>query len=888
MPTYQHASIIPQYQIITPYTESNTDTDTLNGKLPPRPTHPIAYHPAGAPSSAAQEMDQADDAPGVGAPSDGPVNSGNTKKQNFKDERSDHGSPEFPGSDLFVEQDDTSTATPARTVSPRPEGVTAFLGASITTFSEELCKPEHEQADLPPASPQPTGGPISHKVGPYDTAAEKKSSSLSIDRPSFAVARRIEDTIVDFILATVKWLDSTYGELHDDEILVFSKKLKAVVAPQKFSQHARSVGLISDPGAGKSILLNKLLNLHGAAISKSSRMSTTEVRHEYIHAESQLSVPVVALVHPFADSSIGIKIRDRVAKVLEFKDYKQRVPEDAFEKNEYDALKQEKAAALDYLSSLVVSPDAASGFHQKFSLENYITESSNNTEQDMVQYLFDCVQDYQLSCYGTTGRIILTANSISALQSRDDIRRFAGYLKESDAELRRLVKLEQEAEQEAEEDDEYDLGQFTEIRSLKHHRRVDVRWKTIMKEMEAVYGQLQLEWNGCEGAKPMVFPVLNKDHSYYVKGFKANRSPDDRPKIPIEHTGVISLRTYLRDIPAEMMLRTLKMSKTDLERPLVAIELYCIGSKLGWKQDIEHHVTEPTEGCALAIEMAVKALKTETEAILEATISDCKLSWMESGERLFNDWGSKNHGNYLAFYKRSGIHQTAGEKENWNEAVQKIMLADLVNAFRLVYEMVKRKESELLENVTGLMKGIVTSLKESPQTLSQGDLQPFYESLETDLRKVTSTALASKDSDLIESMQMAYGLCIAESSKGSHEKRKGHMRGHMIDNWQLLAAEKVYKYFGDVETTFHTRNLYEDKKESQTKLDAKLTRKAIKAAKEALPSLALEIEKMRRMKKGKGETRVVKVENKRFLRREIDTARLALPTLASKIEKCRT
>lgn len=111
----------------------------------------------------------------------------------------------------------------------------------------------------------------------------------------------------------------------------------------------------------------------------------------------------------------------------------------------------------------------------------------------------------------------------------------------------------------------------------------------------------------------------------------------------------------------------------------------------------------------------------------------------------------------------------------------------------------------------------------------------------------------------------------------------------MIDNWQLLAAEKVYKYFCDVETTFHTRNLYEDKKESQTKLDAKLNlRKAIKAAKEALPSLALEIKKMRRMKKGKGETRVVKVENKRFLRREIDTARLALPTLASKIEKCRT
>lgn len=747
---------------------------------------------------------------------------GTTKKQKVKDERSDRGTPKFPSSDLFVEQDDTSTATPAGTASPPPEGVTAFLDASIMTFFDELSKIEDEQTDLRTAPTQSAGGPISSKVGPYDTAAEKKVSRLSIDRPSFAAARRIEETIVDFVLATVKWLDGTYGELHDDEILVFSKKLKAVVAPQKYTQHARSVGLISDPGAGKSLLISNLLNLHGAAISKSSRMSTTNVRHEYIHAESQLSAPVVAVVHPFAQSSIGIKIRDRVAKVLEFRDYKQRGPGDSFDKNEYDALKREKTAALDFLASLVVSRDAESGFHQASSLDEYITESSSNTEQDVVQNLFDCVHDYQLSCTGTTGKVTLTANSISALQSNDDIRRFAGYLKdasdprtlwrliekismyvralvlenglrlndvpgvdldtdqsrtetgeeaykdcdvvvllkpyqrssnsrtlmntfrrcirdgkdvvlvithldsfdnsddladeeESDAELRRLVNLEQQAEQKAEEDDEYDQEELSEIKSLKHQKRVDVRWKAITKEMETIYRQLQLEWNGCEGAKLMVFPVLNKDHSYYVRGFNANRSPDNRPKIAIERTGVIPLRTYLRGIPAEMMLRTLTMSKTDLERLLVAIELYCISSKLERKHDIEHYVSEPKEDCALDIETTIKALRTETEAILEATISHRKLSWREQGERLSDDWGSKNHSNYLAFCKRNGMHQTATVKENWNEAVQKIMLADLVNAFRLMYDMVKRKESELLEKVTGLMKSIVTKLKGIPK-----------------------------------------------------------------------------------------------------------------------------------------------------------------------------
>lgn len=76
---------------------------------------------------------------------------------------------------------------------------------------------------------------------------------------------------------------------------------------------------------------------------------------------------------------------------------------------------------------------------------------------------------------------------------------------------------------------------------------------------------------------------------------------------------------------------------------------------------------------------------------------------------------------------------------------------------------------------------------------------------------------------------------IENSIDGLHE---------MIDIWRLQAAESVYKYFGDVEQTFHTSYLYEDKEESQAKLDAKCNlRKAIKAAKEALPTLAREIEK---------------------------------------------
>jgi hypothetical protein len=703
--------------------------------------------------------------------------------------------------------------------------VAVFLDTSIMNLSQELRMIESEQLEHSTAQPQLEGGTASHKVGPYDTTVERKASSLSIDRHSFGAARGIEEKIIEFVLMAVKYLDDAYGELHDDEVDVFCRKLKAVVAPQKYMQHARSVGLISDPGVGKSLLINNLLNIPGAAISKSSRMSTTNVRHEYVHAGSQLCAPVVAIVHPPTESSISSKIRNRVAKVLEFKDYEQRCTGDAYDKSEHDLFKQEKTAALEYLASLVVSPDADSGFHELSSLDYYITNDSEIEERDIVQHLLDCVQAYQRSHAGSTGQITFEASSVSALQSKDAIRRFAGYLKdpsdprtlwrvvekismyvpalvlenglrlndvpgivldtdqsrnetseeaykacdvvillkpyerssnsrtlmntfrkcirdgkhvvlvvthldsfdnsddlaheeESDRKLKELILAEQKAEQQAEEDEEYDVEELAKIAKLKYLRRIAIRAELISREMENVFRGLQLEWNSCEGAKLRVFPVLNKDHAHYVKGYHGNRLPEDRPKVPIEQTGLIPLRTFLRGIPAEMMLRTLILSSTDLERLLIAIELYCVSSKLERKQEIEHYVTEPKEDCALEIEGIVKVLKSETEAILEKVISDRKLTWRDPGDRLSQEWGCKQHNNYLAFCKKQGNHHTAGEKENWNDAVQSIMLADLVNGFKLVYDMVKRKESELLGLVTGLMKNITESLKSMMENIA--------------------------------------------------------------------------------------------------------------------------------------------------------------------------
>jgi len=118
---------------------------------------------------------------------------GNNNKHKVKDETSSQGSPELSKSDLFAGPEET--VTPTVTAShPRDDSLhsIAFLNTSIKALSEELRQLESQHASLPAIPPQPSDGSVSHKVEPYDTAAEKRASSLSIDRPSFESARRIE------------------------------------------------------------------------------------------------------------------------------------------------------------------------------------------------------------------------------------------------------------------------------------------------------------------------------------------------------------------------------------------------------------------------------------------------------------------------------------------------------------------------------------------------------------------------------------------------------------------------------------------------------------------------------------------------------------------------
>ena len=229
--------------------------------------------------------------------------------------------------------------------------------------------------------------------------------------------------------------------------------------------------------------------------------------------------------------------------------------------------------------------------------------------------------------------------------------------------------------------------------------------------MKDYYSDLQKQETGCEGAELQVYPLLNREHAFYVKGFNINADPGRRPGVALEKTGVASLLFDVYGLPAETMLREESRLKFNLESLSIAAKLYCVSSKLERKQLIEHFINEPRGVCAQKVDNLVADLKKKMKETLDAVVLERQKAWSKAGKKLSDKWAAKHHSNYLSFCKNSGSHQTAGVRENWNEDVHQIIHGDLVRTFEKLWTIVKRSKEDFYRCVTDLMKGITTNLK---------------------------------------------------------------------------------------------------------------------------------------------------------------------------------
>jgi hypothetical protein len=272
---------------------------------------------------------------------------------------------------------------------------------------------------------------------------------------------------------------------------------------------------------------------------------------------------------------------------------------------------------------------------------------------------------------------------------------------------------------------EADLDRMRELMQLKYLRRLEVRSASYAAEVKTDYSLLQKEETGSEGAELEVYPLLSREHAFYVKGYNTNADPARRPGVALEKTGIASLLFDIYGLPAETMLREENRRIFNLESLSTAAKLYCVSSKLERKQLIEHFVSEPREVCAQEVNKLVAGLKKEMKATLNAVVSERKKAWSRAGKKLSEKWATKHHSNYLSFCKNSGSHETARVRENWNDDVHQIIHSDLVRTFEQLWVIVKRSKEDFYRCITGLMDGITVNL-EGESTDAFGFLYHLY------------------------------------------------------------------------------------------------------------------------------------------------------------------
>lgn len=274
----------------------------------------------------------------------------------------------------------------------------------------------------------------------------------------------------------------------------------------------------------------------------------------------------------------------------------------------------------------------------------------------------------------------------------------------SDPELCSLAAQQKELDEAEDDDPEI----YHNIEKKLRERLSTLRARKITETMQEVYRDLQVEYNGREGAKLSVYPVANTDYGHYMTGYNTRRGKN-RPSVGIEHTGIIQLRTAIRDLPSKTKLRTLLMAANELRRLIIGIHIYFTRSKLERKQQVMDFVQGPVNKSEQKIKRDVEALKRKLIKVLTSKPVGpaCLSKWQTKGEDLSKEWGREHFNIYKATCSRNGNYQ----HRRWNDEILEIYHQDLFGAFDKVLDAVVGMKISLPRSMIDLLEGISENMK---------------------------------------------------------------------------------------------------------------------------------------------------------------------------------
>lgn len=250
--------------------------------------------------------------------------------------------PTQDSSTLFVKQDEAMDVTSET----NEHGISEVGVESISLTPHKRIKAEpHTPPKMAPRKRQRVN--LNH-VPKYDDQQEKEASLLAVDQPCFREAEKLVPRICDMIIDAVEGLQKR--GYHDEEIvMIMGNRLKNYRFVSQVYPPTDATGFLGDTAAGKSSLINALLNQENAAAECDEGDSGTSVIQEFHFTDVGQSAPVTATVWYHSPNKRRALVRKHFRDIWDY----QHVDQDELDNDEFKVVETNNATALEFFTSLL-------------------------------------------------------------------------------------------------------------------------------------------------------------------------------------------------------------------------------------------------------------------------------------------------------------------------------------------------------------------------------------------------------------------------------------------------------------------------------------------------------------------------------------------------------
>ncbi|KAK3631234.1 hypothetical protein LTR56_017009 [Elasticomyces elasticus] len=254
-----------------------------------------------------------------------------------------------------------------------------------------------------------------YDVAGYDDAVEKAGSQLAVDQPCFKEIERLVPVACD--LVTNKFDALVRRGYHDKEIETICGKLKHHRYVSRIYPKLLIVGVLGNTAAGKSSLLNCLLNKANIVLRTDRAHSGTNVVEELAMAELGQLDPIKVVVYYFTTAQIELQIKQHVDNVCEY----HHPSESELDSNEQQKLSMNYETAVNYFSTLLCDRN---DFCDTTATATFFARTKCDPKEPVLASLKQFVRDYVESLGRDAGATTFKGNSMDAIKTQ--LARFRG------------------------------------------------------------------------------------------------------------------------------------------------------------------------------------------------------------------------------------------------------------------------------------------------------------------------------------------------------------------------------------------------------------------------------------------------------------------------------